>query len=131
VLYFIQKEVQKNPDFIAENLEDLCASVQKCLVEILMDKLEKAAKDLGINEIAIAGGVSANSGLRNAMKENEEKLGWKTYIPKFEYTTDNAAMIAMVAQLKYERGEFSDLSISASSRYDLEEVFGGDNQKLD
>ncbi len=126
VLYFIQKEVQKNPDFIAENLEDLCASVQKCLVEILMDKLEKAAKDLGINEIAIAGGVSANSGLRNVMKENEEKLGWKTYIPKFEYTTDNAAMIAMVAQLKYERGEFADLSISASSRYDLEEVFGGE-----
>ncbi|MFC6269692.1 tRNA (adenosine(37)-N6)-threonylcarbamoyltransferase complex transferase subunit TsaD [Frigoriflavimonas asaccharolytica] len=123
VLYFLQKEVKKNPDFIKENLEDICASVQKCLVEILMNKLEKAAKDLNINEIAIAGGVSANSGLRTAMKENEEKLGWKTYIPKFEYTTDNAAMIAMVAQLKFERGEFAPLNISATARYDIEGNF--------
>ncbi len=123
VLYFIQKEVQKNPDFIKENLADLCASVQKTLVEILMDKLEIAAKDLGINEVAIAGGVSANSGLREAMKLNEEKLGWNIYIPKFEYTTDNAAMIAMVAQLKFERGEFARLDISATARYDIEEIF--------
>ena len=119
VLYFIQKEVQKNPDFIAENLNDLCASVQKTLVEILMNKLEKAAKELNINEVAIAGGVSANSGLREAMQKNAEKLGWNIYIPKFEYTTDNAAMIAMVAKLKFERGEFTDLKTSATARYDM------------
>lgn len=119
VLYFIQKEVQKNPDFIKENLSDLCASVQKTIIEVLMNKLEKVAKELNINEVAIAGGVSANSGLRKAMELNKEKLGWNIYIPKFEYTTDNAAMIAMVAKLKYERGEFADLSVSATARYDL------------
>ncbi len=116
VLYFVQKEVKKNPDFIKENLADLCASVQKSIVEILMDKLEKASKELNINEVAIAGGVSANSGLREAMQQNAEKLGWNIYIPKFEYTTDNAAMIAMVAKLKYDRGEFADLSVSATAR---------------
>ena len=126
VLYFIQKQVQENPNFIKENLEDLCASVQKTLVEILMDKLEKAAKDLNINEVAISGGVSANSGLRQAMLLNKEKLGWNIYIPKFEYTTDNAAMIAMVAQLKFERGEFAPLDISATARYDIEGVFEKD-----
>ena len=86
-------------------------------------KVEKAAKELGIKEVAIAGGVSANSGLRKAMQENQEKLGWNIYIPKFEYTTDNAAMIAMVAKLKYDRKEFSDLSIAATARYDLEQDF--------
>lgn len=119
VLYFIQKEVQKNPDFVNENLADLCASVQKAVVDILMDKLQKAAKDLDINEIAIAGGVSANSGLRQAMVLNKEQLGWNIYIPKFEYTTDNAAMIAMVAQLKLERGEFAEINARAVARYDL------------
>ncbi len=123
VLYFIQKELKKNPEFIPENLNDLCASVQKTITETLMLKLEKAAAEYQISEVAIAGGVSANSGLREAMLTNKEKLGWNIYIPKFEYTTDNAAMIAMVAQLKYERGEFSDLSVSASARYDLEESF--------
>jgi N6-L-threonylcarbamoyladenine synthase len=116
VLYFIQKEIQKNPNFVKDNLNDLCASVQKTIVEILMEKLEKAAKDLNINEIAIAGGVSANSGLRNVMKENEEDLNWNIYLPKFEYTTDNAAMIAMVAQLKFDHGKFADLSISATAK---------------
>src|SRR5690606_3592008 len=123
VLYFIQKELKRNPEFISENLNDLCASVQKTITETLMLKLEKAAAEYQISEVAIAGGVSANSGLREAMLTNKEKLGWNIYIPKFEYTTDNAAMIAMVAQLKYERGEFSDLSVSASARYDLEESF--------
>lgn len=123
VLYFIQKEEKKNPAFIKENLNDLCASVQRTIVEILMDKLEKAAQHFGINEVAIAGGVSANSGLRKAMKDREKKSGWNIYIPKFEYTTDNAAMIAMVAQLKYERGEFAGLSVAATARYDLEEDF--------
>lgn len=119
VLYFIQKEVQKNPQFIKENLNDLCASVQKCIVEILMNKLEKAAKELNINEIAIAGGVSANSALRAAMQNNNKILNWNIYIPKFEYTTDNAAMIAMVAKLKFERGEFTDIRTTATSKYDL------------
>ena len=126
VLYFIQKEVQKNPEFISENIENLCASVQKTLVEILMKKLEKAALELNIKEVAIAGGVSANSGLREAMLKNEDRLGWKVYIPKFEYTTDNAAMISMVAKLKFDRGEFADLSVSATSRYDIEESFTKD-----
>ena len=123
VLYFIQKEIKKNPDFIKDNLNNLCASVQKSIIDILMDKLQKAATDYDIKEVAIAGGVSANSRLRKAMQENAEKLGWNIYIPKFEYTTDNAAMIAMVAKLKYDRGEFSDLSVSATARYDLEEDF--------
>ena len=119
VLYFIQKEVRKDPDFIKDNLNDLCASVQKSIIEILMDKLEKASVELNVNDIAIAGGVSANSGLRKAMEDNREKLGWNIYIPKFEYTTDNAAMIAMVAKLKYERGEFTDIRTTATAKYDL------------
>lgn len=119
VLYFIQKEIRKNPEFISENIHDLCASVQKSIVDILMQKLIKAATELNITEVAIAGGVSANSALRLAMQETGQKLGWNIYIPKFEYTTDNAAMIAMVAKLKFERGEFADLSTSAAARYDL------------
>jgi N6-L-threonylcarbamoyladenine synthase len=119
VLYFIQKEVKKNPNFIQENLVDLCASVQKTIVEILMKKLEKAAQDLNIKDVAIAGGVSANSCLRQAMENNKEKLGWNIFIPKFEYTTDNAAMIAMVAKLKYDKGEFTDLRTSATAKYEL------------
>ena len=121
ILYFIQKEVKKNENFIEENLNDLCASVQKTVIDILMKKLEKAALDFDIKEIAIAGGVSANSALRKAMEDRKESLGWSIYIPKFEYTTDNAAMIAMVAKLKYDRGEFADLSVVATSRYDIEQ----------
>lgn len=123
VLYFIQKEIKKNPNFIAENLHDLCASVQKSIIEILMNKLEKAAQDFNISQVAIAGGVSANSALRAAMQKNQEKLGWNIFIPKFEYTTDNAAMIAMVALLKFQRKEFADLTVSATARYDLEAPF--------
>ena len=119
VLYFLQKQLKDNPNFIKENVENLCASVQKTIVDVLMQKLEKAAKDYNVKEVAIAGGVSANSGLRNAMQKNVEKLGWNVYIPKFEYTTDNAAMIAMVAKLKFERGEFTDLRTSANARYDM------------
>ncbi len=121
ILYFIQKEVKKNENFIQENLNDLCASVQKTVIDILMKKVEKAAVDFDIKEIAIAGGVSANSALRKAMQDRKETLGWSIYIPKFEYTTDNAAMIAMVAKLKYDRGEFADLSVTATSRYDIEQ----------
>ena len=119
VLYFVQKELKTNPNFIQENINNLCASVQKTIVDTLMEKLEKAAKELNIQDIAIAGGVSANSRLRKAMLERQENLGWNVFIPKFEYTTDNAAMIAMVARLKYERGEFADLSISATARYEM------------
>ena len=119
VLYFLQKQLKENPNFIQENVENLCASVQKTIIDVLMKKLEKAAKDYNVKEVAIAGGVSANSGLREAMQNNVEKLGWNVYIPKFEYTTDNAAMIAMVAKLKFERGEFTDLRTSATARYDM------------
>ena len=119
VLYFLQKQLKENPNFIQENVENLCASVQKTIIDVLMKKLEKAAKDYDVNEVAIAGGVSANSGLREAMQNNVEKLGWNVYIPKFEYTTDNAGMIAMVAKLKFERGEFTDLRTSATARYDM------------
>ncbi len=119
VLYFLQKQLKENPYFIKENVENLCASVQKTIIDVLMKKLEKAAKDYDVKEVAIAGGVSANSGLREAMQKNVEKLSWNVYIPKFEYTTDNAAMIAMVAKLKFERGEFTDLRTSATARYDM------------
>ena len=119
VLYFLQKQLKENPNFIKENIENLCASVQKTIIDVLMKKLEKAAKDYNVKEVAIAGGVSANSGLRKAMQDNVEKLGWNAYIPKFEYTTDNAAMIAMVAKLKFEKGEFTDLRTSATARYEI------------
>ncbi|MEG1022627.1 MAG: tRNA (adenosine(37)-N6)-threonylcarbamoyltransferase complex transferase subunit TsaD, partial [Myroides sp.] len=95
ILYFIQKEVQKNPDFIKENIDDICASVQNIIIKILMDKIKLAVEQTGITQIAIGGGVSANSGIRKALKETETKYGWKTFIPKFEYTTDNAAMIGI------------------------------------
>lgn len=123
VLYFIQKEIKKNPNFIKENLNNLCASVQKTIVDTLMNKLEQACQDYQIKEVAIAGGVSANSALRKAMQNKAQELGWNIYIPKFEYTTDNAAMIAMVAKLKYNKKEFVDLSISASARYNLDKDF--------
>lgn len=115
VLYFLQKMEKENPDFIEENIDDLCASLQKTIVDILMDKLKKASKQTGIKEIVIGGGVSANSGIRNALKAN--KYGWKVHIPKFEYTTDNAAMITIVGYLKYQKEIFSDLGISTKARY--------------
>lgn len=115
VLYFLQKKEKENPNFIAENKNDLCASFQKTVVLILMDKLKKAVKQTGIKKIAIGGGVSANSGIRNALKNNT--AGWKVFIPKFEYTTDNAAMIGITGYLKYKNNEFSDVSVSAQARY--------------
>jgi N6-L-threonylcarbamoyladenine synthase len=116
ILYFIQKEVKKNPDFIKEELVNICASVQKAILDSLFFKLEMAAKDLNIKHIAIAGGVSANSGLRARLQETGEKLGWKTYIPKFEYCTDNAAMIAIAGNFMYQKGIFADQSVSAKAR---------------
>ncbi len=119
ILYFIQKETKENPDFISENLNDLCASIQKTIVDILMDKLNKASKETGITQVAIAGGVSANSEIRNRLKEMESKKNWKVFIPKFEYTTDNAAMIAMSGQLKFELEEFASLSSKSVAKYNL------------
>ncbi len=117
ILYFIQRETRKNPNFVEQNLNDICASIQSTIIRILMDKLKKASAQTGIKEIAIAGGVSANSGIRKALQESEVKYGWSTYIPKFEYCTDNAAMIGIVGYLKYIDGVFSDERIAAKARY--------------
>ncbi|RZN82705.1 MAG: tRNA (adenosine(37)-N6)-threonylcarbamoyltransferase complex transferase subunit TsaD [Winogradskyella sp.] len=116
ILYFIQRETKNNPEFVKENLADICASIQYTIIGILMDKLKSAVKQTGITHIAIGGGVSANSGIRAALKNAEQKHGWTTYIPKFEYTTDNAAMIAIVGYLKYLEKEFSDFDIMATAR---------------
>jgi len=116
VLYYLQKETKEDPQFIQNNLADICASVQKTIINILMKKLKKAAIQTGITELCIAGGVSANSGLRQAFTELGEKHQWKTYIPAFQYCTDNAGMIAITAYYKYLAGEFADLSVAASAR---------------
>ncbi len=121
ILYFLQKEHKADPNFIKENLNDICASIQNTIVTILMDKLKIASKQTGIKHIAIAGGVSANSGIRTALKSCEETLGWKTYIPKFEYTTDNAAMIGIAAYYKYLNNQFTDESTQASARLKVDE----------
>ena len=119
ILYFIQKEVQKNPDFIKENIDDICASVQNIIIKILMDKIKLAVEQTGITQIAIGGGVSANSGIRKALKEAETKYGWKTFIPKFEYTTDNAAMIGIVGYHKFNLGIFSDGEVVSKARLEF------------
>ena len=116
ILYFIQKKVKENPQFIKENLNDICASIQYTIVGILMDKLKLAVLETGINQIAIGGGVSANSGIRGALKQAESQQGWTTYLPAFEFTTDNAAMIAIVGYLKFQNQNYADQSIMASSR---------------
>lgn len=116
ILYFVQREVKANPNFIADNLNDICASIQYTIIGILMAKLKMAVKQTGITHIAIGGGVSANSGIRKALEDAEHKLGWTSYIPKFEYTTDNAAMIAIVGYLKYLEKDFSDFDVMASAR---------------
>ncbi|MFD1613472.1 tRNA (adenosine(37)-N6)-threonylcarbamoyltransferase complex transferase subunit TsaD [Gelatiniphilus marinus] len=116
ILYFIQREVKANPNFIEENLNDICASIQYTIIGILIDKLKLASKQTSIKHIAIGGGVSANSGIRQALKDGEQKFGWTTYVPKFEFTTDNAAMIAIVGYLKYLEGDFAEQSVMASAR---------------
>ena len=116
ILYFIQKKVAENPNFIAENLNDICASIQHTIIEILMDKLKMAVKETGINKIAIGGGVSANSGIRNTLAAAENKYGWKTYIPKFEYTTDNAAMIGIVGYQKFLLENFETSDVVSKAR---------------
>lgn len=116
ILYFIQKETLKNPDFITENMNDICASIQHTIIEILMDKLTLAVQQTGIKSIAIGGGVSANSGIRNTLKGAEEKYGWKTFIPKFEYTTDNAAMIGIVGYQKFLNKKFETSDVVSKAR---------------
>lgn len=118
VMRFIQNNVKENPKFIEENLHDICASIQNGIVHILMDKLKKTVQQTNIRQIAIAGGVSANSEIRKRLLEN--KHGWKSYIPPFEYTTDNAAMIGISGYLKYKHG-FENASKLASARLKVDE----------
>lgn len=115
-LYLIRDELQKDPDFIEKNKADLCASLQKTVVDVLMDQLRKASKDLNIKEVAVAGGVSANSGLRAAFEDHAKRYGWKIHIPKFGYTTDNAAMVAISGYYKYLDGEYCAMDAAPFSR---------------
>lgn len=116
ILYFIRDEQLKNQHFVEENLADICASIQDRIVSILLNKLKKAVQQTGIKEVCIAGGVSANKGLRKALADMGEKYGWKTFIPEFQYCTDNAGMIAITAYYKYLAGMFEDFSITPSAR---------------
>lgn len=119
ILYFIQKETKANSAFLVENLEDLCASIQARIVSILINKLEAAALHLGVTEIAIAGGVSANSGLRKSLQILADKHHWKTFIPAFEYCTDNAGMIAIAGYHKFLKGEFVGQEVAPLARYSI------------
>jgi N6-L-threonylcarbamoyladenine synthase len=116
ILYFLQKKQKEDPGFIAQNLGDLCASVQHTIVQTLMKKLKKAVQQTGIRQVCLAGGVSANSGLRKAFMEAGKRYGWETFIPAFEYCTDNAAMIAITGYYKFMDGAFNMLDISPSAR---------------
>ena len=121
ILYFIQRNLKENPKFIEENLHDICASIQHTIVEILMEKLKNTVKKTGIKHIAIAGGVSANSEIRKRLQLAQKHWGWTTYIPKFEYTTDNAAMIAITGYLKYKSKLYADISVKAQARLTVSE----------
>jgi len=118
-LYFLRDQLKENENFIEENKTDLCASLQHTIIEILLSKLKRAARETGIREITIAGGVSANSGLRNALKENAQKFRWNLIIPKFEYTMDNAAMIAITGYFKYLKKEFVGQNVVPFARTQL------------
>ncbi len=115
-LYTLRDAVAKDEDFIEKNKADLCASLQGTIIHILLDKLIKASKQTGIKDITIGGGVSANSGLRNAIVEEGKKRGWRTFIPEFKFTTDNAAMIAMAGYYRYLEGQFAELDVSPVAR---------------
>lgn len=119
-LYSLRDWLKDDPDFIEHHKADLAASLEKTVVDILMDKLRKAAKQYKIKQVAVAGGVSANTGLRNAFKEHAVKYGWKIFIPKFSYTTDNAAMIAITGYFKYQDKQFCDMEAPAYSRVSLQ-----------
>jgi N6-L-threonylcarbamoyladenine synthase len=119
ILYFLQKQQMLDPDFIEKNKADLCASIQETVIGILMKKLLKAAQDYGINQLAIAGGVSANSGLRTALLNLEKEKDFQVFIPKFDYCTDNAAMIAITAKYMFEKGIFADQQVAATARFSI------------
>jgi N6-L-threonylcarbamoyladenine synthase len=116
ILYFLKEQTKQNPHFVEQYLADICASVQHRIITILLGKLKRSAQEYGINDIAIAGGVSANSGLRKALQELADSQGWKVYIPKFEYCTDNAAMIAMAGYHKYLKQDFVGQDIAPLAR---------------
>jgi N6-L-threonylcarbamoyladenine synthase len=118
-MYFLRDEVKKDPDFIERNLHDICASLQAHLVGMLLKRVEQAAKQTNIKQIAIAGGVSANSGLRKSLQALAERKQWQVYIPAFEYCTDNAGMIAMAAHYKFLKGDFADFSVTPLARMPL------------
>ena len=119
ILYFIRKQEKENPNFIVDHLDDICASVQHSIVQILLNKLKKAAKQFGIKEIAIAGGVSANSGLRNGLQQTADELGWKVYVPAFQYCTDNAGMIAIAGYQKFLVKDFVGQEVSPMARMEF------------
>jgi N6-L-threonylcarbamoyladenine synthase len=112
VLYFLRDMMKKDPLFIDHNKNDLCASIQKTIIDVLLDKLIKAAEQTGISHIALAGGVSSNSGLRERIEDESKRRNWKTYLPELKYTTDNAAMIAIAGFYKYQQRIFAPLSIA-------------------
>jgi len=116
VLQFIQRNTKNDKDFVQKNLNDICASLQHTIIDILFDKLIKATRHFNIHEVAISGGVSANSGLRKRLAEEGIKHGWKVHIPRFEYCTDNAAMIAIAGRYQYLKGEFAKQNISPDAR---------------
>ncbi len=116
ILYFIRDNVANNPNFIEENIEDICASVEHRIATILLNKLSKAAKEYGIKDVALAGGVSANTGLRQGLQKLGEKNGWNCFIPQMQYCTDNAAMIAIAAHYKFLKGDFADQSVAPLAR---------------
>lgn len=120
ILYFVKNKTKDNPNFVEENINDICASIQYTITAILLEKLKLAVIQTGINRIAIGGGVSANTGIRTALKKTEKKHGWKTYVPAFEFTTDNAAMIAIVGYLKYLKNDFSNQKTTAMARLKIQ-----------
>ena len=119
ILYFIQKKTKENPNFIEENINDICASIQYTIIDILISKLKKAIEQTGIKQVAIGGGVCANSSLRKALKDNENKYKWITFVPDFEVCTDNAAMIGIASYFKYLKKDFSDMSVTAQARFNF------------
>lgn len=118
-LYLLRDRLREDPDFIEKNKADLCASLQATIIDILMNKLRKAAREYGIKEVAVAGGVSANSGLRNAFEDHANRYGWKIFIPKFAFTTDNAAMVAMTGYFKYQDNQFCGMDVAPFSRVEI------------
>ncbi|SDX94738.1 tRNA (adenosine(37)-N6)-threonylcarbamoyltransferase complex transferase subunit TsaD [Hymenobacter psychrophilus] len=119
VLYFVKKQTAQNPDFVQQNLADLCASIQHTIIQTLLRQLRRAATDQGLTQIALAGGVAANSGLRQALQDEAAAQGWQVFIPAFQYCTDNAAMIARTAQFQYEAGDFATQLVSPDPRLKL------------